>query len=235
MTARTAARVACVAALLVAPGREASAQVWMSGGGPGPRRGSWELSGGALWAGGYDLGREDALLTRNPPTGSTPFHWFSSRTRLEPRAGAQARVAVYVTRALALEGGVQYSRPQLSIRLSDDAEGADPATATSPLTRYVVDGSAVFHLLRFSFANGRGVPFVSGGAGYVRELHRDNELLETGTEIHGGGGVKIWFGGGNRRIGLRAEAGMTSRSGGFDFRDGRRTLPTAGASMLFLF
>lgn len=235
MSAGRIPRVCCALALLAAAAPSASAQVWMSGGGPGPRRGSLEVSGGALWTGGFDLGRRDATLTRNPPTGSTPFQLFSSRTRLEPKPGAQARLGVYVTRALSLEGGLQYSRPMLSTRLSEDAEGADAITATSPLTRYVFDGSAVFHLHRFAFAGGRGVPFVSGGGGYVRELHRANELLETGTEIHGGAGLKVWFGSGKRRIGLRAEAGMTSRTGGFDFKDGRRTLPTAGASMLFRF
>lgn len=225
----------CLAALVLTVAGDASAQGWMSGGGPGPRRGSVEVSGGALWAAGYDLGRQGATLTRNPPTGSSPFQLFSSRTELQAKPGAQARIAVYLTRAIALEGGLQYSRPVLSTRLSDDAEGADSITATGPLTRYVFDGSAVLHLLRFAFAEGRGVPFVSGGAGYLRELHRGNELLETGTEIHGSAGVKIWFGAGKRRIGLRAEGGMTSRSGGFDFKDGRRTLPTAGASMLLLF
>ncbi len=235
MSARHIARACCVLALLTAASPNAFAQVWVSGGGPGPRRGSLELSGGALWTGGYDLGRRDATLTRNPPTGSTPFQLFSSRTRLEPKPGAQARLGVYITRALSLEGGFQYSRPMLSTRLSDDAEGADSITATSPLSRYVFDGSAVFHLHRMAFAGGRAVPFVSGGGGYVRELHRSNELLETGTEIHGGAGVKVWFGGRRGRIGLRAEGGLTSRSGGFDFNDGRRTLPTAGASMLFLF
>lgn len=227
---RLAGRIALVCTLLVGAATAASAQMWAGGRGDTPRRGSIELSGGALWAGGYDLGSRAATLTRNPPTGSGPFELFSADTQLEARPGAQGKVAIYLSRALAIEAGAQYSRPLLSTRLTDDAEGAESITATGMLTRYVFDGTAVFHLLRFAFADGRGVPFVSGGGGYVRELHRGNELVETGTEIHGGGGVKWWFG---KRVGLRAEAGFTSRDGGFDFREGRRTLPTASASIMF--
>ena len=67
------------------------------------------------------------------------------------------------------------------------------------------------------------IPFVSGGGGYVRELHEGNELVETGNEIHATAGLKYWFGA--RRFGLRVEAGVTSREKGFDKREGRRTLP----------
>lgn len=227
-------KVLFVVACLLATVAPASAQVWKSGG-ERPRRGSWELSGGALWAQGHDVADARATLTRNPPTGSGPFELFDTHTRVATRTGAQARIGVYLSRAISLEAGGQYSRPLLTTRAADDAEGAEDTTASIGLTRYVFDGALVLHLLRYSFAEGRGVPFVSGGAGYVRELPAGNELVETGTQIHAGGGVKYWFGSGRRRMGLRVEAGISSREGGFDFGDGRRTLPTAGASMMFLF
>jgi hypothetical protein len=79
------------------------------------------------------------------------------------------------------------------------------------------------------------VPFLAGGAGYLRELHDGAELIETGRIYHGGAGLKLWFGQGARRLGVRADVGIATRDGGFDFRDGRRTLPTAGFSLAYLF
>ena len=54
------------------------------------------------------------------------------------------------------------------------------------------------------------MPFVSGGGGYLRQIDEENSDLVTGTEIHGGGGVKYWFGSGGRRLGLRFDAGVSS-------------------------
>ncbi len=106
-------------------------------------------------------------------------------------------------------------------------------TAEETLTRYVFTGSVVWHL-----RSGRGkrvIPFVVGGAGYIRDLHEENELVETGAEYHAGGGVKIWFGSGQRRCGLRGEAGVSINDGGFDFTDGTRTVPIVSGTLVYLF
>jgi hypothetical protein len=211
----------------------AAAQVWI--GGSRPTAGSVEFSGGVVYAQGYDLGSSTASLTRNPTTGSSPFDLFSARAEVDPTPGVQAKLGVYLSRGVSIEGGVQYSRPVLGISVSGDAEGADAITATETITRYVFDGALVIHLLPMSFAGGRGVPFVTGGGGYVRELHEGNELAETGRQYHAGAGVKLWFGERRRRVGVRGEVGVALREGGSDFSDGRRTVPTVGASLLYLF
>lgn len=213
----------------------AAAQVWIGGGGSGPTAGSVEFSGGVVYAQGYDLGSSTASLTRNPTTGSSPFDLFDARAEVDPSPGVQAKLGVYVSRGVSIEGGVQYSRPVLGISVSGDAEGADAITATETITRYVFDGALVIHLLPMSFAGGRGVPFVTGGGGYVRELHEGNELAETGRQYHAGAGVKLWFGERRRRVGVRAEVGVALREGGSDFSEGRRTVPTVAASLLYLF
>jgi hypothetical protein len=213
----------------------AAAQVWIGGGGSRPNAGSVEFSGGVVYAQGYDLGTATASLTRNPTTGSSPFELFDARSQVDPTPGVQAKLGVYVARSVSIEGGVQYSRPVLGVRLTGDAESADAITATETITRYVFDGAVVIHLLPMSFAGGRGVPFVTGGGGYVRELHEGNELAETGRQYHAGAGVKLWFGQRRRRVGVRGEVGVALREGGSDFSDGRRTVPTAGASLLYLF
>jgi hypothetical protein len=141
---------------------------------------------------------------------------------------------VYLSKAISIEAGLQYARPTLSSTLTSDAEDAPDLTAVETITRYMVDGSLVLHLTGLSFAGGRGVPFLSGGGGYLRELHERNEFIETGREYHSSAGLNLWFGR-TPRLGLRVDAGASIRDGGADFRSGRRTVPTAGFSLAYLF
>jgi hypothetical protein len=212
---------------------EASAQVWLRS--KAPRLGSVEVSGGVIWSRGYDLGVRAAEETRNPGTGTGALDLFTSTSRLTTTVGGQGRVGVYLSHDLVLEAGFQYLQPKLSTRLSDDFEGATDVTATETITQYIVDGSLVVHLSRLSFAGGRGLPFLSGGGGYLRDVHETNQLIETGREYHAGAGIKLWFGPGVRHLGVRADVGVSIRDGGFDFNDTRRTVPTAGASVAYLF
>jgi len=132
-----------------------------------------------------------------------------------------------------VEAGVQYSRPVLSATISNDAEQASDVTATETLARYIVDGSVLYHF--GSMGKGKAVPFVAVGGGYVRELHDGYGVVETGNEFHAAFGLKYWFTGGKHPLGLRADVGAISRSGGVDFQDGRRTLATAGAGITYIF
>ena len=211
----------------------ARAQVYL--GSDAPHAGSWEVSGGAIWSDGYDLGSRSADLTRNTGTGTGPFELFTADTQVGTATGALGRIGVYLSRSVAIEGGIQYLRPVVSSRLTDDFEDADDTTATETITRYVFDGAVVFHLTGLSFAGGKGVPFLTGGVGYLRELHDRDELIETGLTYQGGAGLKLWFGRGAHRFGVRADVGVAMRDGGFDFSDDRRTVPTAGFSLLYLF
>jgi hypothetical protein len=175
----------------------------------------------------------NAELTRG--TDSSRFDLFSTEGRVNGFPGVHAKLGVYLSRAVSVEAGLRYARPVLSYELSGDAESAEDVTAEETLGHYLFDGSVLFHLVNASFADGRGVPFVAAGAGYLRELHQGNELVETGSEVHAMIGIKYWFGGGTPRFGLRAEAGVSSRAGGFDDEDSRRTAPIAlgGISLLF--
>lgn len=226
-------RAAAVAAiLLIGPASTAFAQTT---GSPGPLRGGrWELSGGPVFATGYDLGSRGAELTRNGESNLGPFDLFSSETSIDGAAGIQARVAFFLNPQVSLEGGLRYSKPGVTTQLTEDTENAENTTATEQISQYIFEGAVVYHFTNLTFAGGRGVPFVSGGAGYVRELHQGDELIETGNAITATGGVKIWFGSG-QRFGIRAEAGLSSRGGGFDFEDGRRTVPLFGGSLIYLF
>jgi hypothetical protein len=211
----------------------AEAQLWR--GSDAPRPGSVEITGGVISFAGFDLGNRNAAETRNINTGADPFTLFAAGSRIGGAPGAQFRVGVYLAKAVSLESSVQYGRPKLSIRLSNDAEQAPGVTADDTITRYVADGSVLFHLTHLSFAGGRAVPFISGGAGYIRELHDANEFVQTGHEYHAGAGLHVWFGEGTHRLGFRADVGASMRDGGADFGTGSRTDPTGGASIAYLF
>ena len=200
---------------------------------PTPHAGSWEFSGGLLWQGGFDLGSADAKLTRNSTTGTGPFDLFSSDTTLGSGLGVQGRIAGYLSKTVAIEGGLRLTRPVLTIKLSGDFESAPDQAAEETLTQYVIDGSVLWHFA--SFHRGRAVPFVAGGAGYIRDLHEGNELIETGTEYHGLVGLKWWFSSRPHRLGIRGDAGFSIRDGGFEFQDGRHTVPIASVSLAYLF
>jgi hypothetical protein len=220
------------AAILALCTADASAQVYI-GGGDSPHGGSFELAGGGAFASGFDMGSETATLTRS--TSDTRFDLFTTESRVDGFPGLFARAGLFITRAISIEGGVRYARPKLSARLTGDAESAPNETATETATHYVFDGSVLFHLTGLSFGGGRGLPFLSGGGGYLRELHEKNEVVETGREYHATAGLKYWFGGGDHRFGLRVEAGLSAREKGFDNGDERRTRPMVLGGLSYLF
>ncbi len=220
-----------VAAAAAAPA-SVMAQVYI--GRPVPHAGTVEVSGGATFSGGFDLGSISAEMTRN--TGGTdPFVLFTAASRAKPATGLHGRIGVYLGQSASVEAGAQFSRPVLSTQLSDDSESASDVTATETLTRIVATGSLVLHMNGLSFAGGKGVPFVLGGGGYIRELHEKNEVVETGREYHAGGGLHLWFGQGRHRLGLRGDFGVSRRTGGADIGGAARTVPTAGVSLAYLF
>ncbi|MEO6213252.1 MAG: hypothetical protein ABIP65_06460 [Vicinamibacterales bacterium] len=222
-------RVLLAAAALVASISPANAQFVRR---DTPRSGSVELSGGVLLQGGTDLPDFTATLTRNPTTGSSPLQLFKSDAKLGLAPGLQATVGVYVSRAVSLEAGVQVSRPELRVRLTDDVEDAPDVTATEAITSYVFTGSVLYH---FGKPASRVRPFLMAGAGHVRDLHEGNDLIDTGLEYHAGGGLKWWRGKGRRKLGLRADVGVSVRAGGFGTDDGNRIVPTAAASLAYVY
>jgi hypothetical protein len=196
----------------------------------GPRAGTWELTAGGAFVGGFDMGNRAAELT--PNSGSEAVDLFKEESRINPAAGLQAKIGIYLTPAFALEGGMRYTRPVNETRITDDFEDAADLTAEESIDQYLFEVSAVWHFGTSS--SGRTTPFVYGGAGYLRELHEGDALVEEGVEIHAGGGVKWWFGSG-RQWGVRADAGISMRDGGADSEDKWRVLPQATGSVFWVF
>ena len=187
-----------------------------------------ELGGGGLWMGGYDAGSATATLTR--PGSSTPLTLFAVNSRMLSAPGAAAQLGLFLGSRVSVEGAFHYSRPILRAHVTDDFESAPDTDVEGVVVTYLAQGSLLYH-----FGGGRFVPFVSGGAGYLRQIDEENSDLVTGTEIHGGGGVKYWFGNGGRRLGLRFDAGVSSRSKSVALEQKRRLLPVVGVGITFQF
>ena len=200
---------------------------------PAPRRGSIEVGGGFTFLPGFDMGARTADLTTSSPT--TRFDLFTTESRVGDFMGLNGRIGYYLSRSISIEATVRFAQPELSVDLSGDAESAADVTATETASHYVFGGSVLFDFPGASFAGGRGVPFVSGGAGYLRELHEGNLLVETGTEYHATAGLKYWFGTGDNRFGLRVEGGLSAREKGFDDEEGRRVQPMVAAGLSYVF
>lgn len=234
MIARAWRAALCLAVAWGAAPALATAQVYL--GRDAPHAGTLEITAGGLWSGGFDLGSVSADETRNTGSGTGPFTLFAVSSRMNAAPAVQGRMGVYIARSASIEAGLLFARPGASSRLTGDAEQAPDITATERLTRLVADGSLVLHLTGLSFAAGKGVPFVLGGGGYIRELHEKNEVIETGREYHAGAGLHFWFGtGGRHRLGVRTDLGVSLRTGGADIASTRRTVPTAGVSLAYLF
>ena len=195
-----------------------------------PHRGTFEVSAEATWMGGYDAGGQNATETSNTTTGGAPLTLFSVSGRMQGGPGGAARLGLYLAQRVSVEASFEYSRPILRAHVTNDFEQAPDVDADETITSYLAGGSLLYH-----FGSGRFVPFVSGGGGYLRQLHEENSELLTGTEIHAGGGVKYWLGTGKHRFGLRVDAQASSRSKSVAFEQKRRLVPTIGAGIAFLF
>ncbi len=191
-----------------------------------PRPRSLEVYVGAVAIGPVDFGQSRATLTANQST-APDFTLFNADSSIGTAVGFDGRVAFNITRALAVEGGFVWTRPQVQSRITSDVEGIPDVTLTQDLDTYFIEASAVFHLNGLTFAGGRGVPFLAGGAGYLRQLDEAKVLLDTGQVYHAGAGVKIFFAG--RDAGAGRQARKTGLISGLGFRaDGRVYIRNAG-------
>lgn len=152
--------------------------------------GRLELAAGGGFFGGSTFGGRDANLRSNDAQAS-PFRLFSTDTKLAAVPFFEALAAYRITRRLDVEGRLTRSRPELRTSLSADAEGATSITAVESLDDYLIEVGVAFVLDELRF--GQAVPYVSGGLGYVRQLHEGMTLVEQGRDYYLGGGVRYPF------------------------------------------
>lgn len=193
------------------------------------------ISGGLGWSGGYDVGDATATLRTNAP-GATPppFTLFNVvDTRISPSPGGELRVGVAVGTRFTVEGGALLAQRQLAFGINGDRESRAQQFDGATVHHYVFDAGLLWQVpvslpprLRI---------FASGGAGYLRQLHQDRTLVESGQVYYGGAGAKFWLRGrpaSSKSVGLRGDLRLNLRRNGIDFEDKRRVYPTLS---LFMF
>jgi len=194
-----------------------------------------EVSAGVGLLGGATFG-EQAASERAGGTGD-PYRLFNTETELASSGAFEVRVGVPVTSRFTLEGRASRGRPELRTSISGDAEGAPSLTAVERVDQYLIDGGVVVRLNEWRIWG--LVPFAAAGAGYLRELHEGQTLVEDGHLYYVGGGVTHWFFARSRGVvraaGLRADVRMNLLSGGVFFNDTLRRQGTVFGSVAVVF
>lgn len=188
-----------------------------------------ELTGAVLLAGGANFGTQTATLTANDP-GDPGFTLFSTATTLGHGLGAEGRLGVAVTRAIAVEGAFSWTRHTLETRITGDVENGAATAATQSNSTMSIGGDAVVRLTPRGFAGGKGIPFALAGGGYFRQTDDHQVELASGGYVEAGGGVKYVVleraKGFLRRLALRGDGRFVVRSNAFDPIDARSTRAT---------
>lgn len=193
----------------------------------------FELDAGLLWIGSGTF--QPALANLNGPTGN-PLTLFTTSNDLSAGLGLEAHLGFPLNRRLQAEFSGSVGRADLRTQISGDLEGAEGVTATLGVSMYAAEASIVWLPRR----HGKLDPFVRGGAGWLRQVTADGSLGADGVVASAGAGVKYWWRdqskGALKRVGLRADARIVSRSGGLSLDTERRLIsPAAGLSFIFGF
>ena len=204
-----------------------------------PWLGRVEIAVGEAFVGGFSIGASEASLTENARIDPGRVRLFATESALDSSAAFEGRLGVRLSSALSVEGRFAYARPGVTTRISGDLEGGTPVTLTSSLSQYVVDVGLVVHLTGLAARDGRLVPFVVGGAGYLRQLHEGAILASSGAVIHAGGGVRYLLTSSPRGrlkgVGLRGDVQVQIQRHGFDFEGRVRQAFSGGASVFLVF
>ena len=202
---------------------------------PGPTRSRVEIGVGLLGIGSIPLGARAASETT--ASGGTSV-LFSTTSELGGAAGLEGRIGVRVTESIGLEGQVSYVKPELRIAVSADAEGAAAVTAVEAIQQFTIGGRALFYFPGRRWSP-RFAPFAMAGGGYLRQLHEQATLAQTGRFYQFGGGVSALLVSRRhfhtRGAGVRFDVSALVRSGGVAFDGGSQTSPAAGASAFVRF
>jgi hypothetical protein len=194
--------------------------------------GRLEISGGAAWLGTQTFGSANATET-TPSSGALSL--FTTSSELGSAAAFDARVGVRIAGTLVLEADATYARPELRVTIANDIESAPSITAVERLQQYMIGGGATWYVP----GRRRTVPFVSGGGGYLLQLHDRALLVETGTYYQVGGGVLYVLGSHPDNLlkatGIRVDVRAVILNDGVAFDGGRHAAPAVAGSFFVRF
>jgi hypothetical protein len=193
-----------------------------------------ELAAGVGYLGGTSLGDADADL-RSPSAG--PYRLFTTSSRLMGAPALDVRVGFDLSRRIGFEGHVLFGHPEVRTTVEGDAESAPTSEVVERLDQYLIDGGIVLRLDEFRVGGLR--PFVTAGAGYLRQLHEGLTVIEGGRVFYVGGGARYWLFARPRGLpragGLRVDARLNVLSGGITVDDRSRRQPSISGSFFLLF
>lgn len=226
---------AAAALLLIAAAGPAQAQPASDSSlGSAPR---WTVAGGLLWTGGYGIGESSADLLQNLPGSPPPLTLFRAAATVTAAPGVEARLGFAITPRLVVEAGGAYARPSVRVDVTDDLEAAAVSFDGETIGQFTLDVSALYELPVGSPA-ARLRPYAVAGGGYLRQLHADRVLVETGQVYHAGAGAR-WFlrgaAGDGRPLGVRADVQAAWRHGGIELEGKTRTMPTVSVLLFWGF
>jgi len=176
------------------------------------------------------MGNTDAKETGN---GTPPVTLFRTTTHLDGGVGVSGGFGLRATSTLWAETAVRYRSTRLLTDVTGDIEGAPGTTASERVQHLQVDAGVQWLVHRWH--RGRLMPYVSGGAGYVRQLHGAATLATSGWSGYAGGGFLIELpartGGAFRSLALRFD-GRAEWLGGVTLDDAAHAGPVLGAAIV---
>ncbi|HUQ88152.1 MAG TPA: hypothetical protein VM096_11375 [Vicinamibacterales bacterium] len=191
------------------------------------------VGGGLVWSGGYDIGDATARMRGNGPGAAPPdVFLFTAKSRITSASSPELQVGFAATERVALEFGFAFSRPHVAVAIAGDTEAPSQELPGEQLHQYLIGGGVTWQVP--VGMGSRMATFVSGGAAFLRQLHEDRTLAETGEVYYAGAGARLWLRGGHAQasaLGLRGDARMNFRTNGIDFEDTMRTYPTLSLSV----
>lgn len=196
--------------------------------------GRFAVSFGGGFIGGASVGSGDATLrTRQDDS----YRLFATDSRFAGAGTLETRAGMALTPRYGVEVRVGLSRPELRSVISEDVEGAPALEVAERVDQYVVDGALIITLRGLRI--GGVVPFVAGGAGYLRQLHEGRTLIEEGVVYHLGGGARHSLITRGRaflkQIGVRVDASLLLLTGGIRIEDEARPHAAVTAALFVTF
>ena len=193
-----------------------------------------EFSFAVAWEGGTSLSAIAVNETQADGAARTVFNLAREQTSA---AAIEGRVAVRAASRLDIEATGSYARPRLQLTASNDVEGAATATASEQLQEFGVGGGVLWYL-RGRSSPSHFVPFLAGGVAYTRQLHETSTIVDTGSSVDMGGGIKRAYArrrGVLKAVGVRVDARARIRSSGLAVDGRTHVSPVWAAAVFFRF
>jgi hypothetical protein len=142
-----------------------------------------------------------------------------------------------VTGRLDVEAQVLFGRSTLETAITNDVEAAPDVTVSERVKQLLVGGGVRIRLDNVARA-GRTRPYVSAGAGVLRQTHEDGAAVDQSPVFYVGGGVRQVLGSRSprpARVGLRADVQVLMVKGGLSFDDTVTPQVSATGGVFFSF